>query len=160
MAISNLSQKHKKDLIETKAWHESCPVPLDRLKIVRVSYLDFDGDVKDDGEITVFDAIAPAVEKVFEGLLSAKFPVNKVCSITDYKGDDELSMKDNNSSCFNHRLIPNSSFVSLHSYGMAIDINPLQNPFLEIDESSGNVSVSPAQGWRYLNRRNQKPVNL
>lgn len=157
MTVNALSDKQIKLLVESNVLGENGPVPLERLKSVSVSYIDFQGLEQSDGEIIVLDAVASRVQKIFDQLLKRRFPIAKIRSLHHYGGDDLLSMKDNNSSCFNNRPIPNSDTLSLHSYGLAIDINPEQNPFLDIDQELGVVSVLPASGWSYLNRRNQKP---
>lgn len=156
MTSSILSNEQKDELLKLKMWSEDCPVSLDRLCNVNINYVDFEGVSHAHGQITVFDALAESVERVFRILNELRFPIEKIQPLSIYKGSDQLSMQDNNTSCFNHRFIANSKFISLHSYGMAVDLNPLQNPYLQISEKEGIVSVSPPEGWQYINRRNRK----
>ena len=84
---------------------------------------------------------------IFKDLFDAKFPIEKICLIDAYKGIDDLSMADNNSSGFNCRMSAgNSKKFSKHSYGVAIDINPLVNPYVK------NGTVLPPEGRNYLDR--------
>ena len=144
-------------LKDKRIWQPDCPVAIDRLALVTVNYIDFDGNKHDDGELIVFDAIAPRVHQVFEELSELKFPIEKIKSLQHYDGDDNRSMDDNNSSSFNFRPIAGSTTVSMHGYGLAIDINPLQNPFITFNEKDGTAQIQPSAGWQFLNRRNQKP---
>lgn len=130
---------------------------MERLASVQIQYLDFVGNIHDDGELIVMDAIAPRTRRLFDELLARRFPIAKVRSIHHYEGDDEKSMADNNTSGFNFRAIAGSNTVSIHGYGLAIDINPLQNPYITLDESEGIAKIHPSEGWSYLNRSNQKP---
>ncbi|MBX9668838.1 MAG: M15 family metallopeptidase [Candidatus Obscuribacterales bacterium] len=141
----------------TQIWRPECPVHIDRLARVPVEFIDFESVVHRDGEIIVFDAVAERVSRIFQALFEMRFPIHRARSLHHYQGDDDLSMADNNSSCFNFRPIAGSSTVSMHGYGLALDINPLQNPFVRFDEKEGTARISPLDGWQYLNRRNQKP---
>jgi hypothetical protein len=88
------------------------------------------------------------------------FPLARAKPIEHYHGDDAASMQDNNTSAFNNRPIAGGGPPSLHAYGLAIDINPLQNPFVQPDQQ-GSARVSPPAATAYLNRlavRPGKPV--
>ena len=76
--------------------------------------------------------------------------------MNDFNGSDELSMAANNSSCFNFRPIAGTKTLSMHSYGLAIDINPVQNPFIVIKDRFQKVIVHPKQATEFLNRHNQR----
>ena len=104
----------------------------------------------------VHDVVADHIIAIFRNLYENKFPISSINLINDYKGNDEKSMEDNNSSGFNCRSIPNSNIISIHSYGLAIDINPVQNPYLvtNYEFRKANITVFPAQGVEYINRRN------
>ncbi len=139
-------------------WKSSSPIPFTRLKVVTFSYIDFEGHKRDDGEIVVMDAVAPRIQKIFEALLSRKFPIAKARRMEFYQGADEASMNDNNTSGYNSRsIIGESSDFSLHAYGLAVDINPIQNPFhffkTEEDRAKGLRSTSPtSSALLYINR--------
>jgi hypothetical protein len=154
--ILDLPEQIKASMIKAGVWSQSCPVSLDRLKLLRISYYDFAGDIKE-GQMVVLDKLASNVIEIFKELLNIKFPIDKMNLLDKYQGSDELSMEDNNSSCFNHRFIANSKILSMHSLGLAIDINPVQNPYIIINEQAKSVQVLPEMGLNYLNRNNQRP---
>ncbi len=141
------------------AWTPDCPVPLARLSLISsIPYVDFDDKEHSDGELVVLDAVATQVASFFHQLHQRRFPIAKIRSIHHYQGSDELSMADNNTSCFCHRPIEGSSLASMHSYGLAIDINPVQNPFITFEPGNEHQpTIQPKEGWQYLNRHNQKP---
>lgn len=152
----DISADLKQDMIKKNIWSISCPVPINRLKLLRVSYIDFDGNEHEDGEIIVFDVLADHVLSLFHELYIRKFPIASISLINNYNGDDLESMKANNTSAFNCRVIKNTSKLSIHSYGMAIDINPQQNPYLLTEYESGKVTIPvyPPLGMEYINRAN------
>lgn len=138
-------------------WQEDCPLPLNRLCTIQIRYVDFEGARHDDGQMVALDTAAPLIANIFERLFQENFPIAKLRSVHHYAGNDEDSMADNNSSCFSHRPIEGTSLASLHSYGLAIDLNPLQNPFVVFDEEKGTACFHPSKGWEFNNRHNQKP---
>ena len=144
-----ISEDLIKDTKEKGIWVDACPVPLENMVIVKVKYLGFDS-VEHEGEIMVFSALADSVKRIFAELLKIKFPVNQIKLINEFDGDDDRSMEANNSSGFNCRYIEGTTIYSMHSYGMAIDINPVQNPFILYQE--GNERVLPESGRNYLDR--------
>lgn len=141
---------------ETGVWKETSPVSLERLSCVQTSYFDFNGQEHTDGEIIVLDACAHRVLAAFRTLHAERFPLTKIRSVHHYNANDEASMADNNSSCFCDRPIENTTLTSLHSYGLAIDLNPVQNPFICFEEEKGTAAILPPKGWEYLNRSNRK----
>lgn len=148
----------KNQMLEYKIWQDTCPVPIERLEIVSVPYVDFKGQKHDDGEIMVIDVAKDSVIKIFHTLFQMRFPINKIRLINQYNGNDSLSMADNNSSGFNHRLIDGSSNLSIHSYGLAIDLNPCQNPYVNFkDKEKGLAEISPPAAYKYLSRRKMLP---
>jgi len=138
-------------------WESFSPIPLTRLKVVTFSYINFEGNRQDGGEIVVMDAVASRVQKIFDALLSREFPIAKAKRIEFYNGEDEASMNNNNTSGYNARNIVGGSDYSLHAYGLAIDINPVQNPFHYFksheDRVKGLRSTSPIPSAAlYINR--------
>ena len=126
-----------------------CPVRLQDLQYVRLSHWDFEGRVRQ-GELVVAAKHADTMVTVFRRLYEAKFPVQRMVLVSDYGGDDERSMSANNSSGFNCRTVAGTDRWSQHSYGAAIDLNPVQNPYVT---ASG---VSPAAGEAYADPRNRR----
>ena len=122
--ITNLNDETKQRLILLEIWNESCPVPLDRLNLVNISHLDFSGNIKD-GNIICLDIVAENVMNIFKELLDIKFNIEKPDSFvheTERRGNINITLS------FNNRFIAGTNKTSIHSYGLAIDINPNQNP--------------------------------
>lgn len=132
------------------------PAGCEKLAMVRFAYVDFQGRTHDDGEIMVMAAVADDVKAIFDALHARRFPIARARLMDHYLGDDAASMKDNNTSAFNHRPVIGSTLASLHAYGLAIDLNPIQNPFVQL-QPDGNAVFSPASGIKYVNRSNQRP---
>lgn len=128
------------------------PVPKERLRVLTVKHIDFDGKTTE-GQMVVLDTCAEAVLNIFESLYKKKFPICKMQLLHHYQGDDSKSMADNNTSSHNCRPIKNAGRFSLHAYGVAIDINPVQNPCAYIDEEAGTATYEPTAGVQYANRR-------
>jgi hypothetical protein len=131
------------------------PVGCERLAAVRFSYFDFQGRTHDDGTVVVLDAVAPYVEHIFSTLYAHRFPIAQALPMEVYDGDDARSMAPDNTSAFNHRTVQGSGRISLHAYGAAIDINPVENPYLT--RNGAAVTVAPEQGAAYLNRNEDRP---
>ena len=157
---SALSNSYCQQLLAENVITNNNPVPCERLRRIYFSYLNETGEIKQDGELVVLDVIAPKVMALTKALLKQKFVIYSAKAIENYQGDDQLSMAANNSSAFNGREITGGSSWSLHAYGAAIDINPVQNPFIDI-EADGSTRISPSQSAHYaVNRSNQRPGKL
>jgi len=162
LSIEPLSQISKKIIENKGVWNDKCPVSLERLRLLKFSYYDFNDSEHHNGEIIILDVVADYVANIFKELHALKFPIDKARTIEKYNGNDEESMADNNSSSFHCREIT-GGLPSIHSYGLAIDINPLQNPYIaESDISNkkpnqGLLKILPAEGYNYLNRTNIRP---
>ncbi|HOC60392.1 MAG TPA: M15 family metallopeptidase [Smithellaceae bacterium] len=102
---------------------------IDSLSLLDVLYYSFDG-LLHQGQIIVHAGLEEDVWKIFLLMEKLKFPVHKAIPIAAYRWSDENSMTDNNSSGFNFRVIEGTNKLSLHSFGCAIDINPVQNPVI------------------------------
>ena len=131
------------------------PVGCNRLNLVRFAYVDFEGRLHNDGEIVVMDAVAPHVYRIFDTLRQQGFPIKKARLMDQYGGNDDASMADDNTSGFNGRKITGGSSISMHAYGLAIDVNPVQNPFVK--RAGDKLAFSPPAGLGYANRFNGRP---
>lgn len=127
----------------------SAAISYDTLRYVKVMYYNFEGESQT-GELICHKAIAQDLVEIFYGLYEARYPIEKIALIDDYQGDDELSMQDNNTSCFNYRNRPSGS-LSNHAYGLAIDLNPFYNPFVTT-RKDGTSNVAPAGSEPYADR--------
>jgi peptidoglycan LD-endopeptidase CwlK len=105
---------------------------IDRLSLIDVLYYSFDG-AKHHGQILIDCDLEDDVYEIFVFIEKLKFPIGKVIPIVEYKWNDHESMAANNSSGFNFRVIEGTSKLSMHSLGLAVDINPLQNPVIYPD---------------------------
>jgi hypothetical protein len=132
------------------SWRPGCPLPLARLRLVRLVHWGLDGTVHS-GELVVRDDLAPRVVRVFGKLYEARFPIAAMRRVDAYRGDDHASMAADNTSMFNCRNAEGSSTWSRHAYGEAIDINPVENPYVR-----GRTILPPA-GAAYLDRANVRP---
>jgi len=129
------------------SWRRGCPVRLRDLRLLTVRYHGFDGTVRT-GRLVVRDTQARAMLQVFRDLYDARFPIRRMRLIEAYGGSDTKSMKANNTSAFNCRKVAGTNRWSEHAYGEAVDINPVQNPYVR------GSTVQPAAGARYLDRSN------
>ena len=153
---SSIPDKIKAEMIAKKIWSSNCPVALDRLQLLNLSYVDYDNKDHHNGQMIVFDVIADSVLTIFHTLYQKRFPLFDIRLINDFNGDDGLSLQANNSSCFNCRKILNTNKYSIHSYGMAIDINPVQNPYLFTAPEGKSIEILPTEGMKYINRTKVK----
>lgn len=137
------------------SWAENNPVPLQDLRYLELSHWNFSGLIQQ-GELIVHHLIAKECLEIFHELFDLKFPIHKMRLIDEYKADDLLSMQDNNTSGFCSRKITGKPAVfSHHSYGLAIDINPLYNPYIKNDKL-----ILPESGKKYLDRQEDRPGML
>lgn len=109
------------------------------LTLVDVEYYSFDEKLHR-GQLIINKKAAEDIKAIFDFIKSSRFPIAKVIPIIKYNWDDETSMNENNTTAFNYRKVKGSKVLSSHSSGLAIDINPLQNPHIK----SG--AVSPSKG--------------
>ena len=130
-----------------------CPVPLRDLRYLRMTHRDLDGRART-GEMVVHRRWARDVTEVFGRLYAAGWPVARMRLVDDHGADDLASMAANNTSGFNCRRVAGQSSWSQHAYGAAIDLNPVQNPYVRPG------SVEPPAGRRFagIDRGRSAPV--
>ncbi len=131
------------------SFKENCILPLEDLRYLHVLHRDIDG-IEHEGEMVVNFHIAEDVLDILEKLYEGGYPIEKIRLVDEYGADDELSMRDNNSSSFNFRFISHTKIVSKHGFGLAVDINPLYNPYTKYVE--GKQTIEPAIAGPYLDR--------
>jgi len=134
------------------SWHPGCPVSPARLRRVRLTYWGFDHRAHTGALVANENAVSDLVH-VFSRLYAARFPIRRLQPIDAYGGKDERSLAADNTAAFNCRYVVGSGprRWSVHAYGEAIDVNPVENPYLE----SGRVH--PRAGRRFLDRSNVRP---
>jgi poly-gamma-glutamate synthesis protein (capsule biosynthesis protein) len=148
-SVSRLDRDTRQLMIGS-SWHEGCPVALRALRLVRVTYVGFDADAHR-GRLVVHRAWADEILDVFERLYRRGFAVRRVRLVDRYGADDRASMRHDNTSAFNCRYVAGTTTWSQHAYGRAIDLNPVENPYV-----SGS-RVSPRRGRAFLDRSDVRP---
>ena len=128
------------------------------LRYVHIIHYDFDGNLAE-GELICHNFIAEDLVEIFYDLYASEYQIEKVTLIENYNGDDTASMADNNTSCFNYRVVDGTKSLSRHALGLAIDINPLYNPYIRYDKKGGQT-VSPVEGEAYADRTVSFPYKI
>ena len=149
--VSTVPEDYRARMIGV-SWQPGCPVPIDDLRIIEMNHWGFDGTVHDGGRLMVHEDVADDVVAAFGEMFDVRFPIRRMELIERHGGSDDASMEADNTSAFNCRPITGSpGRFSIHSYGKAIDINPVENPYVKGD------TVLPAAGTAYLDREDVRP---
>ena len=120
-----------------------CTVPYEDLNYVGLKYIDFNGQ-EQTGELICNKAIAQDMTEIFYELYRNEYRLESVRLIDEYGGDDTASMAENNTSCFNYRVVDGTTSLSKHAYGLAIDVNPYYNPYVVFNRNAdGSDYISP-----------------
>jgi D-alanyl-D-alanine carboxypeptidase len=133
------------------SWHPGCPVSLDQLRYLRISYWGFDHRAHL-GEMVVNASAVAALSIAFADLFTARFPIRRMRLVDRYGGSDYASIQADNTSAFNCRDATGSTHWSEHAYGLAIDINPIENPYVY-----GNGTTTHRASEPYLDRADVRP---
>ena len=132
-------------------------IPLQDLRYVKIRYIDFDGKAQN-GELICNQKIAQDLVEIFSELYDRQYPLASVRLVDDFGGDDLASMEADNTSCFNFREVTSSGGgrhkLSLHAYGLAVDLNPLYNPYVK------KGKILPQSAKPYANRKNANPYRI
>ncbi|MBC6466794.1 M15 family metallopeptidase [Actinomadura alba] len=133
------------------SWRPGCPVPLSRLRLLRMTYWGFDRRTHT-GEMVVNARVADDVVKVFRRLYDQRYPVRRMQLVDVYKGSDFASIDADNTSAFNCRAATGSSSWSQHAYGLAIDVNPCENPYV-----TGSGQTAHKHCRKHVDRARRNP---
>lgn len=136
---------------------EPLQISYEDLAYVHVLHYDFEGQIQE-GELICNQAIAQDLTEIFKELYDNQYPIEKIRLIDAYDADDDASMEDNNTSCFNYRVVEGKTTLSNHSYGLAIDVNPFYNPYVRTKD--GNTLVSPEDAVPYADRSADFPYKI
>ncbi|MEV0774532.1 M15 family metallopeptidase [Streptomyces sp. NPDC050433] len=121
-------------MVEIRMWREGCPATRESLRRLEINYIDFGGEIQR-GVLVVNADIAENVSRIFTRLFDERFPIARMQPVEAYEGDNQASLEDNNTAAYNCRR-PNQINAPLkespHANGRAIDINPLQNPWMDL----------------------------
>lgn len=134
------------------SWRTGCPVGPEDLRLLGITYRGFDGQAHA-GAMVVHASVTEEVLEVFRRLYEVGFPIRRMEPVDVYGGSDEASTEADNTSAFNCRKAVASGppSWSAHAYGKAIDVNPVENPYL-----LGGTVLPPA-GAEYLDRSDVRP---
>ena len=127
------------------SYRSGCPVALRDLRYLTMSYIGWDG-ASHTGEMVVHANSVTAVANAFNRMYDQRFPIRRMRLVDDYKGSDDASMADDNTSAFNCRAVSGGSGWSMHAYGQAVDVNPVENPYVHAGR------VDPPNGKPYATR--------
>ena len=134
-----------------RSWHPGCPVSLDNLRYLTLTYRGFDGR-SHSGELVVAAGVVGAVTQAFRRMYAAGFPIRQMRLVDDFGANDDASMAADNTSAFNCRLTTSGSGWSQHSYGQAVDVDPLENPYVSAE------TVLPPAGQAFVDRPEEPGV--
>lgn len=136
-------------IMQGKSYKEGCPIDREELRYLHIIHIGFDNK-EHEGEIICNKIIAEKLLEIFKELYVNQYQIEKVTLVDYYDADDEQSMRDNNTSCFNYRQISNSNKISKHGRGIAVDINPLYNPCVK--NVKGKTIIEPETAEPYVDR--------
>jgi hypothetical protein len=133
------------------SWRPGCPVGPSQLRRISLRYVGFDGKPHL-GTIVVNLSVTAQVTQVFKRLYGERFPIRSILPIDVFHGSDSRSTAADNTSGFNCRaaVAPGPKHWSMHAYGEAIDVNTVENPYIQ------NGVVSPANAKAYTDRGNAR----
>jgi hypothetical protein len=132
------------------SWHAGCPVGVRDLRLLTLAHWGFDERVHE-GRLVIHRDAVGAIKRVFRTLFALRFPIRRIKPVDLYGASDDRSMAADNTSAFNCRPVEGTSRWSEHAYGRAIDINPVENPYVL------GSHVSPPSGRLYANRARRAP---
>jgi hypothetical protein len=134
------------------SWHRGCPVPVRKLRVLKVSFWGFDHRAHT-GRLVVHRTAVRPLMRVMRAIYAARFPIRRMVPVDRYGASDNRSMAADNTSAFNCRyaVAPGPKRWSVHAYGLAIDVDPVENPYVL------NGRVHPRAGRAYLNRSRIRP---
>jgi len=146
-----ISSTIKNRMTKGNSWRKGCPVGLQDLRYLKMTYRNFQGkDVT--GEMIVHKSVSKEVRDIFAELYRAKYPIKKMKLVSNYKASDFQSIEADNTSAFNCRPVTGGTKWSRHSFGKAIDINPIENPYI-----SRSGRISHKRSLKYRKRLHKNP---
>ncbi len=132
------------------SWRPGCPVHLRDLRLLTLSHRRFDGKARL-GRLIVHEDVASELVDVFRTLYRASFPIRRMVPVDAYGASDFRSIEADNTSAFNCRYVDGTTRWSEHAYGRAIDVNPIENPYVSGGRTSHRASVT------YVDRTRRRP---
>jgi hypothetical protein len=138
------------DVIARSTWAPGCPVKAGDLAWVRLTFRGFEG-ARHSGELLVNSTVARPLVEVFHRLYDAGFPIEEMRITTKAEQSAPPTGDGNDTGAFNCRAVRGATTYSQHAYGLAVDVNPFQNPYLKGD------LVLPELAGAYRNRDRHRP---
>lgn len=135
------------------SYPDDATIPLEDLRYLRLSYIGFDGK-SHSGEMICNKLIADDLVEIFRSLYLSEYQIRSIRLIDEFGGSDDASMEADNTSCFNYRKVPGAGHLSKHAYGLAVDINPLENPFVK------RGRIYPPSGAEFADRQKSFPHKI
>ena len=145
--------------MQGKTWHDNPYIHRADLRYLRISHYDLEGRTHV-GELICNKLIAQKLLTIFRELYASHYPIQRMRLPDNYDADDERQMRANNTSCFCYRNVSGSKNLSKHARGLAIDINPLYNPYVRYSKKDGHQIVEPATGKPYVDRKADYPYKI
>lgn len=136
--------------MQGKTYKQNNRVKRSDLRYLRLLHWDYDSQIHL-GELVCNKQIAATLVSIFRQLYEARYPIQRMVRPDAYQADDERQMRDNNTSCFCYREVAGSATLSKHARGLAVDLNPLYNPYLK-QRRDGTRFVQPTTAAKYCNR--------
>ncbi len=151
--IYNVSSNLKEKMIKDNSWRRGCPVDTIDLRYLKLTYLNYQGE-ESIGELIVHKNIADDMVNIMRELYAIGYPIYQMKLVSEFNGNDWKSIEAGNSSAFNCRKATGSKKWSKHSYGRAIDINPLENPYVS---RKGHISHNASIKYKKRQHLNNTP---
>ena len=148
--ISKITPTIKAKMLKGNSYRKGCPIKLKDLRYLRVTHKGFNNKNKK-GELIVHKSVAKSMVNIFRELYHINYPIHKMKLVSHYRGKDWVSIEADNTSAFNCRNVGGTHRWSRHSYGKAIDINPIENPYV-----SRRGYISHKASLKYKKRRHKK----
>lgn len=150
-SIKPINKYIKQRMVEGKSWHKGCPVDIKDLRYIRVKHRNFYRSERM-GEMIVHKDVAQDLVNIFRELYTIKYPIRQMRLVSDFSGNDWKSIEADNTSAFNCRNVSTGQKKwSKHAYGKAIDINPIENPFI-----NRKGHIAHIQSYLYKKRKHKK----
>ncbi len=154
--VASIGPEVEQRMLKGNSYRKGCPVTLNDLRYLRLPYIGFDGK-EHRGEMIVHKAVAREVTEIFETLYRMEYPIRQMRLVSDFGGSDWQSIEADNTSAFNCRNATGSKKWSKHSYGKAIDLNPIENPYIA---RSGRIVHKASLKYRKrVRHRNLHPAD-
>jgi hypothetical protein len=139
-------------------WHAGCPLSLSNLRVLTVTHWDFDRRATT-GQLIVNRRAAWPLAKVFRRLYALRFRIRHMQLSDAYGPESGKPADDDISGSFECRqAVPSpcsggkgTGSWSMHAFGLAVDLNPIENPYVGCGSTSHRTSIP------YLNRTRIRP---